>query len=55
LASGERAELATDEYIPLTSILEGVVVLRKNPDSIEALNKPDAKASPTKEKKPTPG
>mmetsp|Transcript_62199 Transcript_62199/g.110215 ORF Transcript_62199/g.110215 Transcript_62199/m.110215 type:complete len:192 (+) Transcript_62199:618-1193(+) len=36
LASGERAELATDEYIPLTSILEGVVVLRKNPDSIEA-------------------
>jgi len=49
LANGERAELATDEYIPLTSILEGVVILRKNPDSVEALNKPDPKASPTKD------
>ncbi|XP_044728388.1 26S proteasome non-ATPase regulatory subunit 2-like [Chrysoperla carnea] len=32
LAYGERAELATEEYIPLTPILEGFVILRKNPD-----------------------
>jgi len=48
LANGERAELATDEYLPLTSILEGIVVLKKNPDSVEALNKLETKASPTK-------
>lgn len=35
LAFGERAELATDEYIPLTSILEGFVVLKKNPDHMD--------------------
>lgn len=35
LAHGERAELATDEYISLTSILEGFVILRKNPDRME--------------------
>ncbi|XP_047474955.1 26S proteasome non-ATPase regulatory subunit 2-like [Penaeus chinensis] len=32
LAHGERAELATDEYLPLTSIMEGFVILKKNPD-----------------------
>jgi len=32
LAHGERAELATDEYLPLTPIMEGFVMLRKNPD-----------------------
>ncbi|XP_015599500.1 26S proteasome non-ATPase regulatory subunit 2 [Cephus cinctus] len=32
LAYGERAELATDEYIPVTPILEGFVVLQYNPD-----------------------
>jgi 26S proteasome regulatory subunit N1 len=31
LASGDRAELATDEYIPVTSMLEGVVIVKKNP------------------------
>ncbi|KAF8094330.1 hypothetical protein N665_0365s0017 [Sinapis alba] len=31
LAAGERAELATDKYIPLSPILEGFVILRKNP------------------------
>lgn len=35
LAYGERAELATDEYISLTPILEGFVILRKNPDHME--------------------
>jgi len=35
LAYGERAELATDEYISLTPILEGFAILRKNPDRME--------------------
>jgi 26S proteasome regulatory subunit N1 len=34
LAAGERAELATDEYLPLTNILEGFVILKKNPNYI---------------------
>ncbi|XP_038972855.1 26S proteasome non-ATPase regulatory subunit 2 homolog A-like isoform X2 [Phoenix dactylifera] len=32
LAAGERAELATEKYIPLTRVLEGFVILRENPD-----------------------
>ncbi|XP_010918461.1 26S proteasome non-ATPase regulatory subunit 2 homolog A [Elaeis guineensis] len=32
LAAGERAELATEKYIPLTPVLEGFVILRENPD-----------------------
>lgn len=32
LGFGERAELETDEYISYASSLEGVVVLKKNPD-----------------------
>jgi 26S proteasome regulatory subunit N1 len=32
LGYGERAELATDEYIAETSVLEGFVLLRKNPN-----------------------
>jgi len=32
LGYGDRAELATDEYIPLTSVLEGFVILKPNPD-----------------------
>jgi len=31
LAHGERAELANDEYIPVTSVLEGIVIVKKNP------------------------
>ncbi|XP_034935656.1 26S proteasome non-ATPase regulatory subunit 2 [Chelonus insularis] len=34
LAYGERAELATEEYIPLTPIMEGFVILRKNPEFV---------------------
>ncbi len=30
LSIGERAELATEEYLPLTPILEGFVILKKN-------------------------
>ncbi|RMZ87195.1 hypothetical protein DV736_g5578, partial [Chaetothyriales sp. CBS 134916] len=32
LAYGERAELEDEEYICLSSVLEGLVILRKNPD-----------------------
>lgn len=32
LGYGERAQLASDEYIPLTPLLEGFVILKKNPD-----------------------
>ncbi|KZO98487.1 26S proteasome regulatory complex non-ATPase subcomplex Rpn1 subunit [Calocera viscosa TUFC12733] len=31
LATTERAELATEEYIPFASVLEGLVILEKNP------------------------
>ena len=34
LAAGERAELATDEFLSLTSVLDGVVILKKNPDHV---------------------
>ena len=30
LGYGERSQLATEEYIPLTPILEGFVLLKKN-------------------------
>ncbi len=32
LAAGERAELATEEYLPVTPIMEGFVILKKNPE-----------------------
>ena len=35
LSAGERAELATEKYLPLTSVLEGVVILKPNPDYVE--------------------
>jgi 26S proteasome regulatory subunit N1 len=31
LGTTERAELATEEYIPFSHILEGLVILHKNP------------------------
>lgn len=33
--AGERAELATEEFVPLSPLLEGVVLLRKNPDFMD--------------------
>ncbi|CEO95240.1 26S proteasome non-ATPase regulatory subunit 2 like protein [Plasmodiophora brassicae] len=33
LGYNDRAELATDEYIPVTSVLEGFVILKKNPEA----------------------
>lgn len=35
LGAGERAELGTDKYLPLSPILEGLVILKKNPDYVE--------------------
>ncbi|WJX96888.1 26S proteasome non-ATPase regulatory subunit 2 A [Trifolium repens] len=35
LAAGDRAELATEKYIPLSSILEGFVILKDNPDNMD--------------------
>jgi len=32
LAAGERAELGDDKYLPLTSVLEGFVIVKKNPN-----------------------
>lgn len=32
LSAGDRAELATDKYIPLSPVLEGFVILKENPD-----------------------
>ena len=32
LASTERAELGTEEYLPVSSVLEGIVILKPNPD-----------------------
>ncbi|KAL5055026.1 hypothetical protein RYX36_035708 [Vicia faba] len=32
LAAGDRAELATEKYIPISPILEGFVILKDNPD-----------------------
>jgi len=33
LAAGERAELADDKYVPLSTVLEGFVILKKNPNA----------------------
>ena len=32
---GERAELATEEYVPYASVLEGFVILKRNPEYME--------------------
>lgn len=45
LSYEQRAELATEQYIPLTSVLEGFVILKENPDW-----KPDTTADSTKKK-----
>jgi 26S proteasome regulatory subunit N1 len=36
LGHGERAELATNDYLPLTNLLEGFVILTPNPDAQQA-------------------
>jgi hypothetical protein len=34
LGHGERAELATEEYLPETKVMENFVILKKNPDYV---------------------
>lgn len=35
LAARERAELGTEKYLPVSPVLEGLVVLKKNPEYVE--------------------
>jgi 26S proteasome regulatory subunit N1 len=36
ISEGERAELATEEYIPIQEgVLENIVILKKNPNYVE--------------------
>ena len=35
LAEGERAELGTEKYKPMSSVLEGLVLVKENPDFVE--------------------
>lgn len=35
IGNGERAELATEEYLSETPFMENFVILRKNPDYVE--------------------
>lgn len=46
----QRAELANEQYLALTSVLEGFVILKPNPD----WKAEGEKISPTKKKVPTP-
>jgi 26S proteasome regulatory subunit N1 len=47
IGHGERAELSTDEYIPVSDTLEGIIILKVNPDSVDAkLKEEAAKDSP---------
>lgn len=32
LSVGERAELGTEKYVPVSPVLEGLVILKKNPE-----------------------
>ncbi|KAJ3283068.1 proteasome regulatory particle base subunit [Borealophlyctis nickersoniae] len=43
LAYTERAELATEEYIALSKVLEGFVILKKNPDYMDEDMEPAGK------------
>lgn len=36
LGVGERAELATEKYIALSPVLEGMVILKENPEFVES-------------------
>jgi len=46
LAYGERAELATEEYVPvIDTVLENIIILKKNPDFKPEIEKPRKKTS----------
>lgn len=42
LAVGERAELATEKYLPRSSVLEGLVICVENPDYVEEVHEKHA-------------
>jgi 26S proteasome regulatory subunit N1 len=48
MGHSERAELASEEYLPETPIMENFVILRKNPDYEEQQAKEKAKAAAKK-------
>lgn len=35
LSVGERAELGTQKYLPVTPVLEGIVILKPNPEYVD--------------------
>mmetsp|Transcript_18831 Transcript_18831/g.52512 ORF Transcript_18831/g.52512 Transcript_18831/m.52512 type:complete len:900 (-) Transcript_18831:154-2853(-) len=37
LAAHERAELGTEKYVPVSPVLEGIVLLKENPDYMETI------------------
>jgi len=43
IGQAERAELATEEYLSETQVMENFVILRKNPDYVEEVDKKKAK------------
>ena len=36
ISAGERAELASEQYLPLSPLLEGFVILKPNPNYVES-------------------
>jgi len=38
LAVGERAEMATEKYLPRSDVLEGFVICTENPDYVEEVH-----------------
>lgn len=55
IAGGERAELATDQYLSVAASIEGVVVVTKNPDWEEESGLAEAAAKMEEEKKEEEG
>lgn len=45
LAAGERAEMATEQYLTVAASLEGVVVLEKNPEWVDESGLAEAAAA----------
>lgn len=45
LAAGERSEMATEEFLPVSASMEGIVVLEKNPDWVDESGLEEAAAA----------
>jgi 26S proteasome regulatory subunit N1 len=48
IGHGERAELATEEFLPETTIMENFVILRPNPDYEPEKDKSGKPVAPAK-------